>query len=881
LSARRTSRALGVGAAAALLLVLVLVEVAPRVAAAADCAKDEVEIGIVQAQGCFTSRTPTGQAPVYETTQPFQMNGFKVNPHSGVTVTFSPADGQKRGPGVTTNNGFVDLTATGSSYGDVHFNNMNFAFSPPSSGEFTLAQSALAQPYISLSGLTPLSVTQPIVLNDDGTSSFDLTFALSGLLGALLTGSEKERAISIGIPFKAKNGSYTNPGFKFGASDIEIAKLLTVNELDLDVEPAKLDVSLDAGLKAVGDKGLVGALTYEDGKVTQFKLGASGLNVALGASGIFLQKLVAQVFTAPPFGGSGTIGITAGGEKELFGREVSAVGVEGTVGLRGNDDANHVPGYFSVDGNASVMSLPVANANFKYNFGQGTEFGASVGIGLPSLTNDPGQPTYVGGGFNGWTSANHFDLQGNNKLKVAGIDLAGAQTVISDIGFAGCVQILAWIGGGIHWSDGSVDVLGGWSCDTSGYQPQRSKVAKLAAAGSTPLHLEKRERIIRIEAAPGAEAPQATLTGPSGETIQTPPPGDSDGIRQSKAGAAFSDNAGTSTFIVRPSDSSKLSAAQRGGAWQLEEVPGSSGIETVATAHVLRPPKVHARVVGHGRKRTLRWRARDVPHQRLQFTEKLPGGQEIPILKTRKASGHKRFIPVEGAGTYGVKRRLAVDVRARFNTPRDTLVTDRYVVRRQRAPSRVKRMHAERRLDDLVVRWKHARRAASYRVSAVAVGAGDNATYLKDVGRDRHRVRFHGLGVSGKLRVAVRPSNAQGRRGPAARRTVDTNNLVPSRRAAARRMVKHARLTHSGRVVTHPACPDTGHCEVSLRVYGAKRMLGRKHIQLPPDMTDRLVVKLPRQARHRVRRGKLTHVRARARVAQLDGGATATGVVRR
>jgi hypothetical protein len=295
---------------------------------------------------------------------------------------------------------------------------------------------------------------------------------------------------------------------------------------------------------------------------------------------------------------------------------------------------------------------------------------------------------------------------------------------------------------------------------------------------------------------------------------------------------------------------------------------------------VLRKPKVHAKVVGHGRKRTLRWNARDFPHQRLQFVEKLPGGQEIPIVKTHRAEGKKRFVPVEGPGTYGVKRRLAVRVMQRFNTPREEMVADRYEVRRQSAPRKVRRMHAERRLDDLVVHWKPVHGAASYRVSAKAIGPGDNATYLKDVGRHRKRTRLPGLGVAGKLRVTVRAINPQGRPGSTAKRLVDTNNLVSSRGAAVRQMVADARVTRSGNVVAKPACPDNGQCEVSLRVLAGKRSLGSRHLSLPPDMTDRLAVELPKGIRSQVRGGEVNRLRLRARVAQLDGSAKASGVIR-
>jgi hypothetical protein len=69
--------------ASSLLLLAVLVARPPGVSAAA-CTDQEVKVGIVTAKGCFSLRTPQGDAsPVYETTAKFQMNGFEVEPRDG------------------------------------------------------------------------------------------------------------------------------------------------------------------------------------------------------------------------------------------------------------------------------------------------------------------------------------------------------------------------------------------------------------------------------------------------------------------------------------------------------------------------------------------------------------------------------------------------------------------------------------------------------------------------------------------------------------------------------------------------------------------------------------------------------------------------------
>jgi hypothetical protein len=263
----------------------------------------------------------------------------------------------------------------------------------------------------------------------------------------------------------------------------------------------------------------------------------------------------------------------------------------------------------------------------------------------------------------------------------------------------------------------------------------------------------------------------------------------------------------------------------------------------------------------------LRWRAHDIPYQKLQFSEVLPNGREVLIHQTRKHRGSFRFRPAEGAGTWRKKRKLAVDVMQRLGTPRDELVADTYRIKRRPAPGKVTGLEVERRLNDVIVRWKRAGGAARHEVKAKAIGAG--ATYREFVGRRSHRVRLEGLGSSKRMRVSVVALNGQGRRGKAATRTLDTDGLVRTRRAAARGIVARAELA-GRRVVTHPECPEPAECEISLRVSADGHVLGKARLSLPPDMTDRMTVQVPARAR----RGELRLV---ARVAQMGASAAHRG----
>jgi hypothetical protein len=852
MSSRRIALLVG---GAALLLGLVAAVLLPGAVAGADtCAKDDVEIGIVHATGCFQQETPKGQSPVYTTTEKFRMNGFDVEPVGGAKVTFAPDDGT-RGASVSTNSGFVNLSATHPQFGAVHFNNMVLSFVPPKSGEVTVSQSALAQPFMAVFGLTPVGVKQPITFTEEG-AEFELNFSMGGILTGLITHSEKQLGFAVG--FTVKDGAYRITSGEWSVSSFELAKLLNIDEAEVEFGADKISVDMDASLPAVSKVGLIGGAEFANGKLNRVTAGLSGLNKPLGTSGVYLQKLALSVFIQPPYGGAGTIGLTAGPETEFAGRKVNAVAVDGTVEVRGADDANHKPGYFTARGDVSVVTIPVSNAHFTYHFGQGTDFGVTVGIGLPSGTNDPGQPTYLGGSVSGWSTARHVDLEGSAKLKLLGIDLAGAQVVVSDYGAAGCLQVIAWIGGGIRWSDLRPELLGGWTCDVGAYRPQPG-ATRLASGGRTRVPLQKDERIVRVWAPDGQDAPDLRFASDQGDELRTPGEDDENGIARTDAGAAIqSDEAGMSTFIL---DDDVPTAG-----WSLGQLEGSSDIDRIETAGLLPDHDVHARVTGTGRMRTLHWHARDIRYQTLQFSERMPDGSEVLIHQTGKPSGKFRFRPVEGRGTWGVKRKLAVDVNQRYNTPRDSLVADTYRVRRMPAPARVRGLRTERRLDDVVVTWKRSRRARSYLVSAKALPTG--TVYMKRVSGKRSRARLH-VAAGRRMRVSVTPINAQDRRGSRTSRSFDTERIVKSRRAAARKMVRGVRVTPRGRLLANPVCPPDGSCIVRLAATRGGRVIAAERMRLPADMSDRIAVKLPKRA---ARKG----VTARGVISQVEGRARAS-----
>jgi hypothetical protein len=191
-------------------------------------------------------------------------------------------------------------------------------------------------------------------------------------------------------------------------------------------------------------------------------------------------------------------------------------------------------------------------------------------------------------------------------------------------------------------------------------------------------------------------------------------------------------------------------------------LPGAAPIAAIDAARVLRTPSVRASVSGpsrHGR-RTLRWRARRIPGQRLVFVERGPGGFARILAATKHARGHVRF---RRADTLRGRRSIVVQVVQR-GTPRAGFRVARFTEHRQ-GPGRPRGVAARRHGRRVVLRWGRARGAAAYRVS---LALRDGRRLSRTVGRRRHRLALHGVARRTAGRLSVRALSGAGIAGPAA-----------------------------------------------------------------------------------------------------------------
>lgn len=833
----------------------------PHAVSAATCEEREVEIGIVKAKGCIETVTPSDADPYYEAKQNFTLNGYKVTPAQGAKVQLIPGSetqGRQRGAQVKTVGGAVSFATQDGTW---HWVETQLNLTPPKSGDMLLFEGKLTQPGGTIVGLQPaIGVNQPVSINDEGGGSFGLSFDLASIMKMV----DKNQTFGFEVEV-GEDGKLGFEGFNVTLQGIGIGHFLELSTLGVeakfkDGQLTGIGGDIDGTFAALKGVDLGGGFLYDSGRLERLSASISELNEPLGPSGIFLQKLAFDAFLAEPYGGKGTIGLTVGREFKVFGTEVSAVAADGSIEIRGADVTHSKPAFFNVGGAFRVVGIPVGDAHFRYDFGVGTDFGARVGIGLPSLTNDPNQPTYLGAGVDGWTTANHFLLTGDGGLKVVGLDILKGDVALSDIGFGLCAKILWWWGGaGVRWSDGQVSDIGGSTCDIGRYKPSRATVAALASGHEAKLNLRKGHEFVRVVG--DDEPPQLTMTHESGRTLTTPPPGDEDGVQRAPGAIALSMTEGdTAFFLIRNPK----------GGWTLDPQEGSAEIESVDIASELPPHGLEAEIEGRRNKRmrTLEWNARDIRHQKLVFVEVLPNGTEVPILRTEQSEGRRKVRLASGVGTYGA-RKLRVHVLQRFETPRDELIADRYRVRRPPRPTQPTRVRAERRLRDVLVRWTPGSRAAE---QEVVLRTGDGARYAAQVGRRAHRQIFRDVSVGERVKVNVFGVDRDGRRGKAGRARLDTSEVVKSRRAALRRLLGHARAGSNGALLSSAACPAVGaHCELRLVARKRGRVLGAKTLTIPEDMTDRMRVELKPGVSRRLRRGG--EVRGVRLIASVDNDA--------
>jgi Tol biopolymer transport system component len=432
---------------------------------------------------------------------------------------------------------------------------------------------------------------------------------------------------------------------------------------------------------------LAGAFAMERGKFKRASAEVSGLNVPV-AGGVFLQRVKLAVAVDPLELGGG-IGITAGGL--IAGK--SALRLDGDFSYRFSD-----PGRFKADGTLKMVDFDVASGFVTVWTTGAVDFGGRILLALPNpAAAEPAkQPVFVQSELDGWVDSKGFNVEAAAQTYLMGVQLTRAEVLASNVGLAACGQLL-WMraGFGYRWAGQVLNIMG-QSCDVGPYRATRARISQ---SGATRLSFTGDEPVvIRIDGQGGA--PDVALSGPGGFRITTPlapsgAPGDARHI-------LLQDEENDTTYVA---------LRHPRGSWSLETMPGSAPIRGVQTANTLAPPKVTARVTGRGASRTLTWRLRRLPGQRVRFVEDGPDVKRV-LTTTSSARGRVRFSPAFGSAG----RRDIVAIVEQNGMPRDSITVARYSAPRPPKPERPRRLRAKRRGSAVVATWRAGRGSASQRV---------------------------------------------------------------------------------------------------------------------------------------------------------------------
>lgn len=828
----------------------------------------KVTAGIVQMVGCWTESTKDGakvytadldKQPAYGDRQirGVDLNGFLVgsaHPTSQLVVNSKTNEIRTK---LAAEDGGIEAKLYTVGYPDPKNPTQmgepfKINFTPPKSGSMLLEDFRFGNNGVyanTLDGFSPVGdVETPVMLGEDGTGSMNLTVQLAGIF----TLKGKPQSVTILIPGKVGEGSKLD-GFELKLAEIDAIKLINIHSLEAkySAEEKTLGGGADFSLPFMGDRGVSFSFEIKDKLLSKGTVGVSGVKIPIGGAG-FITALNGG-FGFEPYENAYVLNLQAGATAE-FGPEIPLpwgkvapleVSSNLKIGKKGQDF------YFLFDGGVRVFRIEVGSVFLNIHSDSGVEFGASVGVGFPSFSNNPNDPFYVGAGVKGWIAKQRFQFEGWGKIHVVGLDLLEGDILINDRAVGACWKV-AWFDGGMVYEYGRGAHDFGVSCGLGNYReayPSAVRDGVAAISADRPRKLTTGRREVALTARGQGDAPRFKLTSSDGRSFAVPR--GKDAIK-GKDFMIVADRRNEKTHV--------LAAGLPNGRWTLTPYPDSVPIMGVRTGKALPPERVEARIVGKGLTRTLIWNSKGNPDTRLVFTEKMRGGFEQPILETGKIRGRHTFKVTKGSH-YGQRRLRAYVVHG--GGPREITIEDRFAVKRPgklRAPGGIR---AWRDVYDATATWRSVRGATGY-VAEIAVKRNGRrvSSYRRKVGPKVRRIVIPNH-PGGPVAVAsVHALNADGVPGRAGTRRF---RLAPptsvTMRQAARRSAASA-MRAGDRVKVRTICPIDGHCQTKVLLKLGDRTIARKTFQQVPGTYRNLeLTPVSKPLRRRLAGGSLGGVR--------------------
>jgi hypothetical protein len=149
-----------------------------------------------------------------------------------------------------------------------------------------------------------------------------------------------------------------------------------------------------------------------------------------------------------------------------------------------------------------------------------------------------------------------------------------------------------------------------------------------------------------------------------------------------------------------------------GGRWRVVVEDGSSPVVSIKSAEGLEPPRVDARVVGHGHERAIAYHIAARKGQTVTFVERgASGGTIIGVAKGER--GRVAFKPGDGRA----ERRKIVALVAQDGQLRDSIEVAQYRAPGAWRPARPAHVRLRRHGRRLVVSWTRVRGVRGYEVA--------------------------------------------------------------------------------------------------------------------------------------------------------------------
>lgn len=587
-------------------------------------------------------------------------------------------------------------------------------------------------------GCKPGSITDAINLTDKGAEApleIKLPSALSGI------------SADVTLKWKTATGFDPDFGYKIKVPSVPFGPLV-LGPFELDhTGPGAWTGEVAAKFPQPLNVALDGALGWDQTGLTKLQISVTGLHIPFVA-GTFLTSAQVGYQRFEPgsdnpnhylFGFNGGLGVEWG--PQVAGHSLAEI--DGTVEMDvgdlntpnpGPQGGTYWPFAITVGAHVKIAGIDIGHGSIliaQDQYGPTFRLDAEVGLGLPYVAGqDPDDATVsIDGSLTGWVQPPHFDAQASVGLKVLGLRLVGADLLVSDEGMGACVHVFFFSGGfGLHWGH-SVDVMGPFGCDISGYAPPyRDQGSTSAANASHTLSYPKGSKPAFLKLIGSQGPPKVTLTGPGSRRITVP--------TGSVAPVANHND------VVLQSTKEKLTFIainHPAGKWTLTPEPGSSPIVQTLGAKTMPAPKVSAHVTGTGTHRFLVYHVLARPKQTVQFAE-IGERTHRFFGVAHGSSGKIPFTPDQAGpgGTRKIEALVSIDgipqkqiVVATYKAPKPPKPTD---------PTSVKVTHTAS--GNVVVTWKPATLVGGYRV---LMTLNDGVTRFEAVGAKTHRAVFPGV----------------------------------------------------------------------------------------------------------------------------------------